>query len=150
MWKRLTVNVKTNIPSCDSKCETFFYIYMQTVIIISKCEDWHIRCFFSMLQWSISFAQVTYVRNKNSNIQGRSLNAIKRIFHSIGTAHKGNNFSFEILDVWFREIFFVGNFSKIFTKNWCCLCFPVTSWVHNIFFSFSLWKTPIPHWKNEL
>ena len=71
-------------------------------MIINNCKDWHIRCFFSMLQRSISvapIAQVTYVRNKNSNIQWRSLNAIKMIFHSIGTAHKGNNFSFEILDV---------------------------------------------------
>ena len=57
------------------------------------------------------------MRNKNSNIQGRSLNAIKMIFHSIGTAHKGNIFSFEILDVCFREIFFVGNFSKTLTKR---------------------------------
>ena len=84
------------IPSCDGKCETFF-IYTKTVIIISNCEDWHIRCFFPMLQRSISVArksQVTHVRNKNSNIQGRSLNAIKMIFHAIKTAHKGKIFFF--------------------------------------------------------
>ena len=34
------------------------------------------------------------MRNKNSNIQGRSLNAINMIFHSIGIAHKGNIFFF--------------------------------------------------------
>ena len=30
-----------------------------------------------------SFTQVTHVRNKNSKIQGRSLNVIKVIFHTI-------------------------------------------------------------------
>ena len=35
--------------------------------------------------------QDTHVRNKNSNIQGRSLNVIKVIFHTIRTAHKGKN-----------------------------------------------------------
>ena len=32
--------------------------------------------------------QVTHVRNKNSNIQGRTLNAIKMIFHSIRNCSK--------------------------------------------------------------
>ena len=36
--------------------------------------------------------QVTHMRNKNSNIQGSSLNVIKEIFYTIlGTAYKGKN-----------------------------------------------------------
>ena len=75
-----------------------------------------------MLQRSIRVApitQVRYVRNKKSNIQGRSLNAIKMTFHSIykELLIQERFFSFEILDVCFREIFFVGNFSKILTKH---------------------------------
>ena len=35
--------------------------------------------------------QVTHVRNKNSNIQGGSLNVIKVISLLYGTAHKGKN-----------------------------------------------------------
>ena len=71
----------------------FFYIHENSVYH----KQLAYKVLFHLLQWSISvapIAQVTYVRNKNSNIQGRSLNAIKMIFHSIGTAHKGNIFSF--------------------------------------------------------
>ena len=35
--------------------------------------------------------QITYVRHKNGNIQGRSLNVIKVIFILSETAHKGKN-----------------------------------------------------------
>ena len=34
---------------------------------------------------------VTHMRNKNSNIQGRSPNVVKVIFHTTETALKGNN-----------------------------------------------------------
>ena len=78
-----------------------------------------------MLQRSISVApitQVTYMRNKNGNIQGRPLNAIKMIYHSI----KESFVSFEILDVCFSEIFCVGNFRKILTK--CLILFMIFLW----------------------
>ena len=55
--------------------------------------------FSSMLQRSISVApitQVTLVRNKNSNIQGRSLNVIKMIFHSTRKERK----DFFLLKFW--------------------------------------------------
>ena len=46
-------------------------------------------CFYS--HWRSSHYAGTYVRNKNSNIQGRSPNVVKVIFHTKGTALKGKN-----------------------------------------------------------
>ena len=38
---------------------------------------------FNCTHWRSSFTQPTHVRDKNSNIQGRSPNVVKLIFHTI-------------------------------------------------------------------
>ena len=50
-------------------------IYFQNMCIVT--------CGFERSISVAPITQVMHVRNKNSNIQGRSLNAIKMIFHSI-------------------------------------------------------------------
>ena len=60
-----------------------YYIIIIIIIVITLCLYKPISFDNLSFHWRSSHYAVTHVQNKNSNIQGRSPNVVKVIFHTI-------------------------------------------------------------------
>ena len=66
--------------------------FVETRLFISSTTDVSI-CYKKQLIGVASITQTTHVRNKDSNIQGRSPNAVKVIFHTVRNCSERKEFA---------------------------------------------------------